>query len=117
MAPPRESSHEAESPSPPQSPIASTSKLSSPILIPNEIATVIPPELSGGRAKKFPCLEVGCGKAFTRPSRLEEHNRSHTGEVSFETLLCCSNTDQTIELHRNPSNVLNVLPVLVEILI
>lgn len=38
-------------------------------------------EKSGGRLKKFICPHEDCGKAYTRPVRLEEHIRSHTGEV------------------------------------
>ncbi|KAG0644416.1 hypothetical protein HOY80DRAFT_898548 [Tuber brumale] len=36
------------------------------------------------REKKFPCTEPGCGKHFTRPCRLMEHLRSHTGERPFQ---------------------------------
>ncbi|GAA5820645.1 hypothetical protein JCM3770_003565, partial [Rhodotorula araucariae] len=40
----------------------------------------LPNETSGGRKKKYLCAWPGCGKAYTRPVRLEEHQRSHTGE-------------------------------------
>jgi hypothetical protein len=40
------------------------------------------PGLSGGRLKRYPCPHPGCIKCYTRPIRLEEHLRSHTGEVS-----------------------------------
>ncbi|RPB03979.1 hypothetical protein L873DRAFT_1730438 [Choiromyces venosus 120613-1] len=36
------------------------------------------------REKKFPCTESGCDKRFTRPCRLTEHLRSHTGERPFQ---------------------------------
>lgn len=39
-------------------------------------------ETSGGRVKRYKCTHEGCDKSFTRPVRLEEHQRSHTGEVS-----------------------------------
>lgn len=32
--------------------------------------------------KRYSCTFEGCGKAYTKPSRLEEHERSHTGQVS-----------------------------------
>lgn len=44
-------------------------------------------ELSGGRAKRYACTEPGCSKAYTRPGRLEEHTRSHTGEVRLSIVL------------------------------
>lgn len=33
--------------------------------------------------KCYQCSYKGCEKAYTKPSRLEEHERSHTGQVSF----------------------------------
>jgi uncharacterized Zn-finger protein len=33
------------------------------------------------RSKRFACSFEGCGKTYARPGRLEEHVRSHTGEV------------------------------------
>lgn len=32
--------------------------------------------------KQFKCTYVGCDKSYTKPSRLQEHQRSHTGQVS-----------------------------------
>ena len=31
--------------------------------------------------KKYHCTYEGCTKSYTKPARLEEHKRSHTGEV------------------------------------
>lgn len=31
--------------------------------------------------RKYACTYEGCDKAYTKPSRLEEHERSHNGEV------------------------------------
>ena len=58
-------------------PVASSS--SKPIEAASPVGTL---SLSGGRVKKFVCTVEGCGKAYTRPVRLEEHVRTHTGEVS-----------------------------------
>jgi len=33
--------------------------------------------------KKYHCTFPGCEKLYTKPCRLEEHERSHTGEVCF----------------------------------
>jgi general transcription factor IIIA len=37
--------------------------------------------------KKFICEWEGCGRSYSKPVRLEEHHRSHTGEVC--TISCC----------------------------
>lgn len=34
------------------------------------------------RPKKVVCLWEGCGKSFSKPAKLREHELSHTGEVS-----------------------------------
>jgi hypothetical protein len=61
----------------PRQPVASTSR----VVITNGRATKV--EVIGGRAKNYRCTFKGCNKAYTRPVRLEEHLRSHTGEVSI----------------------------------
>lgn len=33
-------------------------------------------------SKLYACTHAGCDKAYRKPSRLREHERSHTGEVS-----------------------------------
>jgi general transcription factor IIIA len=37
--------------------------------------------------KRYSCTFEGCGKAYTKPSRLEEHERSHTGQVSSPAVI------------------------------
>ena len=39
-------------------------------------------ELVLNTKRKYKCTYEGCTKAYTKPSRLEEHERSHTGDVS-----------------------------------
>lgn len=31
--------------------------------------------------KRYKCTYAGCDKSYSKPSRLEEHERSHTGQV------------------------------------
>lgn len=33
------------------------------------------------RLRRYKCQHAGCSKAYTKPSRLAEHERSHTGDV------------------------------------
>lgn len=35
--------------------------------------------------KRYQCTHNGCDKSYTKPSRLTEHERSHTGHVSKRT--------------------------------
>lgn len=35
--------------------------------------------------KRYCCTHRGCEKAYSKPSRLAEHERSHTGQVSFSS--------------------------------
>lgn len=66
----------------PPAPRAAPARLDEPTAVaaPAHVAA-LPTELSGGRLKKFLCPHAECGKAYTRPTRLAEHVRSHTGEV------------------------------------
>jgi len=57
---------------------------SSELVITNGRATKV--EKVGGRPKNYGCPFDGCSKSYTRPVRLEEHVRSHTGEVSIHSL-------------------------------
>lgn len=73
------------------SPVASSSRLAppppaAPVLVPTTAmilnGTLQQVELADGRWKKYLCSHENCNKAFNRPGRLEEHLRSHSGEVS-----------------------------------
>lgn len=39
------------------------------------------------RLQLFNCVHVDCGATFTRRWRLEEHETTHTGAVSFESVI------------------------------
>ncbi|KAI0374296.1 hypothetical protein BV20DRAFT_961419 [Pilatotrama ljubarskyi] len=55
-------------------------------------ASDAPAPLSGPsvpkRQKRYPCSFEGCTKAYSKPSRLAEHERSHTGDRPFVCATC-----------------------------
>ncbi|KAK7057485.1 hypothetical protein R3P38DRAFT_2841252 [Favolaschia claudopus] len=60
---------------------ASTSNLKSrPILINGTLVS--------HTKKRYQCTHGGCGRAYTKPSRLEEHERSHSGQRPFVCETC-----------------------------
>ncbi|KAJ7690695.1 hypothetical protein B0H17DRAFT_935848 [Mycena rosella] len=66
-------------PSDQELPVASTSK-SLPIII---NGTLVP-----ATKKRYKCTYIGCDKAYPKPSRLEEHERSHSGQRPFVCETC-----------------------------
>ncbi|KAF8545181.1 hypothetical protein BDD12DRAFT_771398 [Trichophaea hybrida] len=52
-------------------------------------------QASKPREKKFACTYEDCNKSFTRPCRLEEHLRSHTGDRPFKCTLDPENCDKS----------------------
>ncbi|SCV74900.1 BQ2448_7929 [Microbotryum intermedium] len=70
--------------------LASTAAPSKSLLIVGGKVVASPASLgmSGGRLKKFVCPE--CGKGYTRPTRLQEHQRVHSGERPFKCAECSS---------------------------
>lgn len=57
--------------------------------------------------KRYQCTYNGCNNAYSKPSRLAEHERSHTGEVSRILLSLLSHLPRTY-----PSALTSVLPVI-----
>ena len=39
------------------------------------------------RKKRYSCTFEGCDKAYSKPSRLAEHERSHTGDVRLRFII------------------------------
>ncbi|KDE06418.1 hypothetical protein MVLG_03324 [Microbotryum lychnidis-dioicae p1A1 Lamole] len=68
----------------------STATPSKPLLIVGGKVVASPTSFgtSGGRLKKFICPE--CGQGYTRPTRLQEHQRVHSGERPFRCAECPS---------------------------
>jgi len=65
-------------------PDQSDSELSGPQASSSKIPPIIiNGQLVAGTKKRYRCTFDGCGKGYSKPSRLEEHERSHTGQVSF----------------------------------
>lgn len=43
-------------------------------------------KLVADEKKRYHCTFDGCSKSYRKPSRLEEHERTHTGEVSISRI-------------------------------
>uniref|UniRef100_A0AAZ3RN47 C2H2-type domain-containing protein n=1 Tax=Oncorhynchus tshawytscha TaxID=74940 RepID=A0AAZ3RN47_ONCTS len=54
---------------------------------------------SGGKEKRFPCSF--CGKAFSFPKQVENHQRMHTGEKPFGCHLCRASFSHSSKLKRH----------------
>ncbi|KAJ7647532.1 transcription factor iiia [Roridomyces roridus] len=85
--------HLASSPEPTFSdtelpPVASSSK---PLLINGSLVA--------NTKKRYKCTHGGCGKAYSKPSRLEEHERSHSGERPFVCDTCSKSYLRESHLH------------------
>ncbi|KAJ7502882.1 hypothetical protein B0H11DRAFT_1711385 [Mycena galericulata] len=71
--------------------LASTSKNFLPILI-NGV-------LVSPTKKRYKCTHNGCDKAYSKPSRLEEHERSHSGKRPFICETCSKSYLRESHLH------------------
>ncbi|KAJ6558457.1 hypothetical protein DFH09DRAFT_1248073 [Mycena vulgaris] len=71
-------------------PIASTSK-SLPILVNGTLVS--------HTKKCYKCTQKGCDKAYSKPSRLEEHERSHSGQRPFVCETCKKSYLRETHLH------------------
>ncbi|KAL4071237.1 hypothetical protein V8B97DRAFT_436074 [Scleroderma yunnanense] len=57
----------------------------------SDTATVAGPPttpVEAGRKARYPCTHSGCTRSYSKPSRLSEHYRSHTGERPFACKEC-----------------------------
>ncbi|KAF8170334.1 hypothetical protein K438DRAFT_1909432 [Mycena galopus ATCC 62051] len=71
-------------------PRASTSK-SLPILVNGTLVS--------NTKKRYKCTHTGCDKAYSKPSRLEEHERSHSGQRPFVCEKCSKSYLRETHLH------------------
>ncbi|KAJ6495668.1 transcription factor iiia [Mycena vitilis] len=72
-------------------PRASTSK-NLPILVNGTL-------VSHSTKKRYQCTHTGCDKAYSKPSRLEEHERSHSGQRPFVCETCGKSYLRDTHLH------------------
>ena len=55
------------------------------------------PPLKRQKSKNHPCTYEGCSKSYTKPSKLEEHVYTHTGEVFTPNIKY--HADNSVPLH------------------
>ncbi|XP_006460868.1 hypothetical protein AGABI2DRAFT_204147 [Agaricus bisporus var. bisporus H97] len=70
---------------------ASSSKTGGPVIINGK--------LQPSSEKRYQCTYKGCNKAYSKPSRLAEHERSHTGERPFRCEICNKSYLRETHLH------------------
>ena len=73
--------HLSSSPSPSRD-LRSDSEYESPQAVFDIGTSTVQPTSKPPYQKRFKCAHEGCTKAYSKPSRLAEHERSHTGDVS-----------------------------------
>ena len=56
----------------------------------------------------YQCSYKGCEKAYTKPSRLEEHERSHSGHVSFFPFLLLNIFKNSLSGHSSVKPVISL---------
>lgn len=54
-----------------------------PTSTPRPRATTTPSRPPSRTERRYRCIHIGCDKAYFKPSRLKEHELTHTGEVSY----------------------------------
>ncbi|KAF9228347.1 hypothetical protein BS17DRAFT_773538 [Gyrodon lividus] len=57
------------------------------------------PSLKVGKKARYQCTYSGCVKSYSKPSRLAEHSRSHTGERPFTCTECGKSYLRETHLH------------------
>uniref|UniRef100_A0A8H7Y7H7 C2H2-type domain-containing protein n=1 Tax=Psilocybe cubensis TaxID=181762 RepID=A0A8H7Y7H7_PSICU len=98
------------SPSPSTSALPSTSTLPFPERLDSDSSSkqasdtisdfiIINGKLVPHTKKCYRCTHLGCDKAYTKPSRLEEHERTHTGQRPFVCVTCGKSYLRETHLH------------------
>jgi len=68
---------------------------------------IINGKLQTNTQKRYHCTHEGCDKAYSKPSRLVEHERSHTGEVCHHKIIFLGPLWLAFSVHTSVKYVIN----------